>query len=108
MAKPTDPVLAFYTSGIILEFLFGLWIYGAYLRWPRAFDRLLPVAVIGLVALLAQNFVDIAYRELSKGIPAAVILIGMVSLPVQLFEKPVGRLLNRRFSGPKRLEPARS
>jgi peptidoglycan/LPS O-acetylase OafA/YrhL len=169
LVKPTNPVFAFYADGIILEFLLGLWIYEAYIRWPHAFERLAPVAVIGLVALLAQNYIDPPCRELSKGIPSALILIGMIALPVpnnqtmklivmlgdasysiylihpyiiqvvlkllqpasalsilfaftlilflvfllsvlsfQLFEKPVGRLLNRRFNTSRRSEPVRN
>jgi peptidoglycan/LPS O-acetylase OafA/YrhL len=82
--RPTSVIPWFYTSGIILEFVAGLWIYEFYhLRDFRPVKGAPILLVIGVAALVAQLGGGIALpREVMYGIPSALAVFGAISWTV--------------------------
>lgn len=78
---PQPVAAAFYTSGIVLEFAAGLWIFKVYrARDFRPFAGAAALILLGIVAMVAQMVWPIPLpREVSFGIPAAVAVIGALS-----------------------------
>lgn len=84
----------FYTNGIILEFVWGALLFAAWKRWPDVFRVISPVWLVGAGLLLVQNFVDVPLpREVEKGLPALIIVAGVLGLTVA--DNPVTRLFGR-------------
>lgn len=82
--------LAFYTSPIMLEFVFGLALGVWYLKGPapaRGWGYVLMAA--GLVSLLAQGGVPGADRMIRWGVPAAMVVAGALVLER---ERPVAAI----------------
>lgn len=76
-----DVLLKFYTSGILLEFVWGCLIFVLFDRYPELIKWLKPLWIVGAAALLAQNFYDVPLpREVEKGIPAALIVMSVLGL----------------------------
>lgn len=79
-----DLLVRFYTSGLLLEFVWGCLIFVVFNRYPSLIGHLKPLWVIGLAALLAQNFFDVPLpREIEKGVPAALIVLSFLGLRFQ-------------------------
>lgn len=71
---PVDPIALTFTSTLLLEFVFGVWIAVAYRRGMLPPRALAWVLVIAAVAMLCAT--GTAYRGIMKGIPAAAIVLG--------------------------------
>lgn len=90
------PVAAFYTRGILLEFLAGMLICLAWRRDPALFRKLWPLLPLGIAALAAQEVYALPLyapplpREMAYGVPAACIVTGALS--IRLPEGPWCRL----------------
>jgi len=82
--SPTATVPMFYSRPIILEFLFGLWIFELWQARPALLARAWPLAIVGTALLLVQNGAPAEpvgnIRWLIYGVPSALILAGMLSL----------------------------
>jgi exopolysaccharide production protein ExoZ len=78
---PEPVAAAFYTSGIVLEFAAGIWIFKIYqARDFRPFAGASAFVPLGIGALVAQMAWPIPFpREVSFGIPAAVTVFGSLS-----------------------------
>lgn len=89
-------VAAFYTAGIMLEFVFGMGLAWAYLR-GHVLPRSTGIAAVlaGTAALLAAALAgSIAPREVEFGLPALLIVAGALALPVS-GQEPLFRPLKR-------------
>jgi exopolysaccharide production protein ExoZ len=87
---PTHSVLLnFYTSGIILEFAAGMWVFRFYKdRNFQPVRGLQALMVIGFILLAAQvAWPQMMPREIFFGIPAVLIVLGALS-----WHLPAGRL----------------
>ena len=87
--RPSDPVMAFYTAPILLEFLFGMGVGFAYLYTkPIAVQVAIPVFVVSLVAMLyGDHFVQFD-RAFVAGLPAAFFLTSTLALEGQKWTLP--------------------
>lgn len=77
----TDPFFVFYTSSIMLEFVFGLALGLWYLKGPplpRGWGWLLLAG--GFIGLLSQGDVGMDARALRWGVPAAAVVAGALVL----------------------------
>jgi exopolysaccharide production protein ExoZ len=72
-------VVDFYTSGILLEFVFGCLLYLAFRHRPHWLKAVSLLWVVGVLALAAQNFYpqDLP-REIGRGLPALLIVGGLL------------------------------
>lgn len=102
LVGPLPHLLHFYTSPIMLEFLYGAALAILYLRWPRKVPEWLPIA--GLALALAGFTISIALdavgfpvpnkhdaRFLMLGIPALLVVAGALAM------ERGGWILKRRF-----------
>lgn len=97
LLAPADPVAAFYTRDIMLEFLFGMGIGWLYVsgRLPKLPAFYLPI--FGLVCLVWANFtasydvMQSPIRGLIWGVPAAGVLV--LALGLHAFRGRAGRVL---------------
>ncbi len=76
---PKGVVWAFYSSPIILEFVFGVLTYLAWERWPHIFVSIRYIWIPGAAILLSQQFWHPGIsRAIDLGIPAAMIVMGVL------------------------------
>ena len=74
----------FYTNGIILEFVWGCLLFVAWNRWPDRLRVMAPIWALGTALLLFQNFSNVPLpREIEKGLPALMIVAGVLALTVR-------------------------
>lgn len=73
--------LGFYTSGIILEFLWGCLVFLVYDNAPHLLRHVRHLWPLAIALLLVQNFypVDLP-QEFSKGLPAALLLASLLTI----------------------------
>ncbi len=81
--KPEGTIAAFYTSGIMLNFVWGCLAYFVWKKWPgivRGMRHFWPVPV---ALLFIQNFIPIDLpREFAYGLPATLLLLSVLTIPV--------------------------
>lgn len=91
MVHPLPSLLEFYTSPIMLEFLFGAALALLYLRWSRPAPQWLPVAglsllLAGFAASFAQDAAHVPLpnkhdlRFLVLGLPALLVVAGTLAM----------------------------
>ncbi|WP_447723961.1 acyltransferase family protein [Sphingomonas koreensis] len=88
--RPTHPVLATYTDSITLEFVFGAWI-AVWWRSGKGWPRSIGVPAILLAILMTTVVITLRlplWRAAGLGIPAALLVIGVLSLERQGDGKP--------------------
>lgn len=74
-----NTLYAFYTSGIMLEFVWGILLFMAFDRWPALMKRGSLVWILGAALLLLQNNVEFGLpREIEKGLPSLLIVAGVL------------------------------
>lgn len=74
----------FYTNGIILEFVWGCLLFVAWNRWPARLRAISWIWIPGTLLLLLQNFWNIPLpREIEKGLPALMIVGGVLAMTVK-------------------------
>lgn len=74
----------FYTNGIILEFVWGCLLFVAWNRWPDRLRAMAPIWILGTALLLLQNFWNVPLpREIEKGLPALMIVGGVLAMTVK-------------------------
>ncbi len=74
----------FYTNGIILEFVWGCLLFVAWNRWPDRIRGMAPIWLLGTALLLLQNFWNVPLpREIEKGLPALMIVAGVLAMTVK-------------------------
>ncbi|MFT3724752.1 MAG: acyltransferase [Hyphomonadaceae bacterium] len=87
-------VWRFYTSGILLEFVFGCLVFVLYDRWPGVVRAMAPLWIVGAAALIGQTFYNLPLpREVEKGLPAAIVVISVLGM--QLKQGAVSRAFAR-------------
>jgi exopolysaccharide production protein ExoZ len=78
---PESVLVRFYTSSMVLEFVWGCVLFLLWKRYPGAFRNLWPLGLVGLVLLLRPPLAeDILPRGLERGLPAAMVVAGALSL----------------------------
>ncbi|ACT58827.1 acyltransferase family protein [Hirschia baltica] len=83
VTKPTSTIAQFYTSGIMLNFIWGAVSYLIFRHFPNVCKALQPFWPLAAIAILAQNFVQLPLnREFAFGLPAAMLLLGVVTIKV--------------------------
>jgi exopolysaccharide production protein ExoZ len=77
-------ILSFYTAGIIFEFVYGIVICLIFLNTPRlSFPVCIGLIAIGIFGLwLSLGYGHVFPRQVTAGIPAALIFLGTVNLRV--------------------------
>jgi exopolysaccharide production protein ExoZ len=82
--SPDGVFARFYTNDILLDFVWGCLLFLAWRRWPDVFRHLWPLAVLGFLLLVAQNFREVDLpRGIKKGLPAAMIVAGALGLSLR-------------------------
>lgn len=82
---PTHPALAAYTDSVTLEFVFGAWI-AVWWRTGKGWSPSIGLPAILLAILLATMAVTLQlsmWRSIALGVPAALLVIGVLSLERQ-------------------------
>lgn len=84
--RPTHPVLSAYTDSITLEFVFGAWIavwWRSGKGWPRSIG--LPTILLAILGVAVAITLKLPlWRPIVLGIPAALLVIGVLSLERQV------------------------
>lgn len=83
--RPAHPVLATYTDPVTLEFVYGAWI-AVWWRSGKGWPRSIGVPAILLAILLVTVVMTLhlpLWRSIALGIPAALLVIGVLSLERQ-------------------------
>jgi exopolysaccharide production protein ExoZ len=89
-----NAIATFYTSGILMEFVWGCLVFLAFDRYPGVLKTLSPLWLAGLAALVAQNFYEVPLpREIERGLPAALIVMSVVGLEIK--DGPLQRTFSR-------------
>lgn len=82
----------FYTDPIILEFVLGLWIHALWTQRRDLLPKLWPLAPIGAALIILQPTDPLlAHRFFVYGLPAALLMLGMVGLAIP--KNPVTNLM---------------
>jgi exopolysaccharide production protein ExoZ len=83
--RPTHPLLVAYSDAVTLEFVFGAWIavwWRSGKWWPRSIG--VPAILLGILIATVLVTLQIAlWRSIALGIPAALLVIGVLSLERQ-------------------------
>jgi exopolysaccharide production protein ExoZ len=83
--RPTHPVLIAYTDTITLEFVFGAWIavwWRSGRGWPRSIG--VPIILLAILTVAVTMTLRLPVgRPVALGIPAALLVIGVLSLERQ-------------------------
>jgi len=87
ITRPESDIGRFYTDGVMLNFVWGCLAYLFWYNAPALCNRLTWMWPVGVVLLLAQNFIQLPLtREFTYGLPSMLLLLGL--LPVRM---PEGR-----------------
>jgi exopolysaccharide production protein ExoZ len=79
--KPGTTIAAFYTSGIMLDFVWGCLAYFIWKKWPGAVTRSRPFWPVAVALLLIQNFMPFGVpREFAYGLPAMFLLLSVLTI----------------------------
>lgn len=81
--KPQSDIGRFYTSGVMLNFVWGCLVYLIWYNAPALIQRLTWLWPLGAVLLILQNFLQLPIsREFAYGLPSMLLLLGL--LPIRL------------------------
>lgn len=93
--KPEGAATTMATSPMLLEFLFGMGISGLLKGWRPTTRTSLALALVGGLALVITEiaFTPTSWRVLQFGLPAALLLIGLIGLEPAWRRRPFAPLL---------------
>ncbi len=90
LAEPTSVPVQFFTSEIMMNFAWGCLAYLVYRHSPALLKAARPLWLVAIVVMLLQNHVPVGLpRSICFGLPAMVLLLGLLTTPVR--DGPVSR-----------------
>lgn len=81
MLRPESDIGRFYTSGVMLNFVWGCIAYLIWFNAPEMTNKLTWLCPLGALLLVLQNFLQLPIsREFVYGLPSMLLLLGLLSV----------------------------